>query len=80
MNAPQVRRLCSRWQLRIQYKILDEISERDVISTEAEWKLTLGEDYTQGTTVSNGLGGLLGLLEDVAPGVAIVFLLSNLGK
>ena len=49
-----------------------EISERDVISTEAEWKLTLGEDYTQGTTVSNGLGGLLGLLEDVAPGVAIV--------
>ena len=49
-----------------------EISERDVISTEAEWKLTLGEDYTQGTTVSNGLGGILGLLEDVAPGVAIV--------
>ena len=49
-----------------------EISERDVISTEAEWKLTLGEDYTQGTTVSNGLGGVLGLLEDVAPGVAIV--------
>ena len=49
-----------------------EISERDIISSEAEWKLTLGEDYTQGTTVSNGLGGLLGLLEDVAPGVAIV--------
>ena len=34
--------------------------------------MTLGEDYTQGKTVSNGLGGILGLLEDVAPGVAVV--------
>ena len=49
-----------------------EISERDVIATEADWKLTLGEDYNQGKTVSNGLGGILGLLEDVAPGVAVV--------
>lgn len=49
-----------------------EISERDVIATEAEWKLTLGEDYNQGTTMSNGLGGVLGLLEEAAPGVAIV--------
>ena len=49
-----------------------EISERDVIATEANWKLTLGEDYNQGTTMSNGLGGILGLLEDAAPGVAVV--------
>ena len=49
-----------------------EISERDVISTQADWKLTLGEDYNQGTTMSYGLGGVLGFLEDLAPGVAIV--------
>lgn len=49
-----------------------EISERDVISTQADWKLTLGEDYNQGTTKSYGLGGVLGLLEDIAPGVAVV--------
>lgn len=58
--------------LELNTKSWTEISERDVIATEAEWKLTLGEDYTQGTTVSNGLGGILGLLEDVAPGVAVV--------
>ena len=40
---------------RIRYQILDRNSERDVIATEADWKLTLGEDYTQGKTVSNGL-------------------------
>ena len=49
-----------------------EISERDVISTEADWKLNLDGDYRQGTTMSFGLGGVLGLLEEVAPGVAIV--------
>ena len=49
-----------------------EISERDIISTQADWKLTLGEDYNQGTTKSYGLGGVLGLLEDLAPGVAVV--------
>jgi len=49
-----------------------EISERDVISTQADWKLNLGGDYSQGTTMSYGLGGILGLLEEIAPGVAIV--------
>jgi hypothetical protein len=49
-----------------------EISERDVISTEADWKLNLDGDYRQGTTMSFGLGGVLGLLEEIAPGVAIV--------
>ena len=43
-----------------------------MISTHADWKLTLGEDYNQGTTKSYGLGGVLGLLEDIAPGVAVV--------
>ena len=38
-----------------------------MIATETHWK-----HYTQGKTVSNGLGGILGLLEDVAPGVAVV--------
>ena len=49
-----------------------EISERDIISTQADWKLTLGEEYNQGTTMSYGLGGVLGLLEEIVPGVAIV--------
>jgi hypothetical protein len=49
-----------------------EISERDVISTQADWKLNLDGDYTQGTTMSYGLGGILGLLDEIAPGVAIV--------
>lgn len=58
--------------LEVNTKSWTEISERDVISTKADWKLNLGEDYTQGTTMSYGLGGVLGLLEDIAPGVAIV--------
>lgn len=53
-------------------KTWTEISERDIISTKADWKLNLDGDYTQGTTMSYGLGGILGLLEDIAPGFAIV--------
>ena len=53
-------------------KTWTEISERDVISSQADWKLNLDGEYTQGTTVSYGLGGILGLLEDIAPGFAIV--------
>ncbi len=53
-------------------KTWTEISERDIISTQADWKLNLDGDYSQGTTMSYGLGGVLGLLEEIAPGVAIV--------
>ena len=49
-----------------------EISERNVISTQADWKLNLDGNYSQGTTMSYGLGGLLGLLDDLSPGLAII--------
>jgi len=49
-----------------------ELSERNVISTQADWKLNLDGEYSQGTTMSYGLGGLLGLLDDLSPGLAII--------
>ena len=62
--------------LQIDTKSWTEISERDIISTEANWNLNFPAldppIYRQGTTMSFGLGGILGLLEEVAPGVAIV--------
>jgi hypothetical protein len=58
--------------LQFDTKSWTEISERDVISTQADWIMNLGGDYSQGTTMSYGLGGILGLLEEAAPGVAIV--------
>ena len=58
--------------LELNTKTWTELSERDVISSRADWVLNLDGDYTQGTTVSYGLGGILGILEDIAPGFAIV--------
>ena len=49
-----------------------EIAERDVISTQADWNLNLDGDYWKGTTFSFGVGGILGVLDDLAPGVAMV--------
>jgi hypothetical protein len=49
-----------------------ELSERNVISTQADWKLNLDGEYSQGTTMSYGLGGLLGRLDDLSPGLAII--------
>ena len=49
-----------------------EIAERDVISTRANWNLGLDGEVFEGTTVSFGIGGVLGALESIAPGVAMV--------
>ncbi len=62
--------------LKIDTKSWTEISERDIISTQADWTIDFPAIdppiYREGTTMSFGLGGILGLLEEVAPGVAIV--------
>ena len=50
-----------------------EIAERDVIATQAEWDFTLGQDEMKGVTKSYGVGGLLGALESITPGFAIIF-------
>ncbi len=49
-----------------------EIAERDVISSQADWKLNLDGDYWEGITFSYGVGGILGVLDDLAPGFAMV--------
>ncbi len=49
-----------------------EIAERDVISSRADYELNIDGDYWEGTTFSFGVGGVLGFLEDLAPGVAMV--------
>ncbi|MAV02731.1 MAG: hypothetical protein CMA19_00440 [Euryarchaeota archaeon] len=62
--------------LKIDTKSWTELSERDIISTQADWTIDFPAIdppiYREGTTMSFGLGGVLGLLEEVAPGVAIV--------
>ena len=49
-----------------------EIAERDVISSRADYELNIDGDYWEGTTFSYGVGGVLGFLDDLAPGVAMV--------
>ena len=58
--------------LQFDTKSWTEISERDVISTQADWNLVLDGDLSQGTTMSFGIGGILGALERITPGVAMV--------
>lgn len=50
-----------------------EISERDVIATQADWDLDLDGELHKGTAMSYGVGGILGALEHVVPGFAIIF-------
>ena len=50
-----------------------EISERDIISTKAQYSTEIDGSSYQGTTVSHGVGGILGALESVTPGVAMIF-------
>jgi hypothetical protein len=50
-----------------------ELSEQVVLATDADWSLNLGTESHKGKTVSYGVGGVLGALESIAPGVAMVF-------
>ena len=50
-----------------------EISERDVIATQADWDLDLDGELHKGTAMSYGVGGILGALESVAPGFVMIF-------
>ena len=50
-----------------------EISEQEIIATKADWSLNVRNDNYQGSTMSFGVGGLLGSLENAAPGVMMVF-------
>ena len=50
-----------------------ELSEQVVLATDADWTLNLGTESHKGKTVSYGVGGVLGTLESIAPGVAMVF-------
>jgi hypothetical protein len=54
-------------------KTWTEISEQDVISTKAQYAMEIDGSSYQGTTVSYGIGGILGALESVTPGVAMIF-------
>ena len=49
-----------------------EIAERDVISTQADWNLNLDEIIGKEQRFHFGVGGILGVLDDLAPGVAMV--------
>ena len=58
----------------IETKQHTELRERALLSTEADWELRLPSiptDY-RGTTVSYGVGGLLGDLDTLAPGLAMM--------
>ena len=58
----------------IETKQYTELRERALLSTEADWELRLPSipaDY-RGTTVSYGVGGLLGGLDTLAPGLAMM--------
>tara|TARA_B100001540_G_scaffold317639_1_gene351805 strand:+ start:1433 stop:3526 length:2094 start_codon:yes stop_codon:yes gene_type:complete len=54
-----------------------EISEKDILSTSADWELEVEEATrtveTQGTILSYGTGGFLSALESIAPGVMMMF-------
>jgi hypothetical protein len=60
-------------QMSLQTTSWTEISEQEIIATKADWNLNVKNDNYQGSTMSFGVGGLLGSLESVAPGVLMVF-------
>jgi hypothetical protein len=58
----------------IETKQYIELREQSLLSTEADWELLLPSIPTnyRGTTVSYGVGGLLGGLDTLAPGLAMM--------
>ncbi|HIF45288.1 MAG TPA: hypothetical protein EYQ73_00610 [Candidatus Poseidoniales archaeon] len=60
-------------QMSLQTTTWTEISEQEIIATKADWSLNVKNDNYQGSTMSFGVGGLLGSLESAAPGVLMVF-------
>ena len=50
----------------------NEIGERDVLATQLDWTFELDDTYRQGQVTSYGVGGLLGAIESLLPGIAMV--------